>query len=57
MYAGRNYPGYPKLIGVLQFFFGSLAGVSAPNQAEKNAYINEVFKWDIRWGHSLGSGK
>ena len=38
-------------MGVLQFFFGSLAGVSAPNQPEKNAYFNEVFKW----GHSMGS--
>ena len=43
--------GYPKLIGVLQFFFGSLAGVSAPNRPEKNAYFNEVFKW----GHSMGA--
>ena len=43
--------GYPKLIGVLQSFFGSLAGVSAPNRPEKNAYFNEVFKW----GHSMGS--
>ena len=44
-------PGYPKLIGVLQFFFVSLAGVSAPNRPEKNAYFNEVFKW----GHSMGA--
>lgn len=43
--------GYPKLIGVLQFFFGALAGVSAPNRPKKNAYFNEVFKW----GHSMGS--
>ena len=43
--------GYPKLIGVLQLFFGALVGVSTPNQAEKNAYCREVFKW----GHSMGS--
>ena len=42
---------YPKLIVVLQLFFGSLAGVSAPNRPEKNAYFNEVFKW----GHSMGA--
>ena len=43
--------GYPKLIGVLQLFFGALVGVSTPNQAEKNAYFSEVFKW----GHLIGA--
>ena len=43
--------GYPKLIGVLQLFFGALVGVSTPNQAEKNVHFSEVFKW----GHSMGA--
>ena len=50
-FSGKGFLGYPKLIGVLQLFFGALVGVSTPNQAEKNAYFSEVFKW----GHSMGS--
>ena len=32
---------YPKLIGILQFFFGALGGVSAPSGAQNGDFMQK----------------